>query len=207
MKIHEYQAKNILRTYSIPVPEGEVAESPEKAREIATSFKGKTVIKAQIHAGGRGKGGGVRLAESPEEAFAAAQEIIGMNLVTHQTGPEGKAVTKVLVEPGLDIAKELYPDNYIFDELDISDATQPFEVGFWTTPGPTISVVVRGGYAYVAAGDGGLRVVDISDPATPREAGYYDTQGWAQEVTLAGDDIYLADDLGGLLILRFDESS
>ena len=68
-------------------------------------------------------------------------------------------------------------------------------------------MVVRGSYAYVAAGDGGLRVVDISNPAAPREAGYYDTQGWTQEVALAGDDIYLADDPGGLLILRFGEGS
>ena len=108
MKIHEYQAKNILRTYSIPVPEGDVAETPEKAQEIAASFKGRAVIKAQIHAGGRGKGGGVRLAESPEEAFVAAKEIIGMNLVTHQTGPEGKTVRMVLVEEAPEIEKELY---------------------------------------------------------------------------------------------------
>lgn len=108
MKIHEYQAKSILQTYNIPVPEGGVAETPEKAREIASSIQGRTVIKAQIHAGGRGKGGGVRLAESPEEAFVAAQEIIGMNLVTHQTGPEGKTVLSVLVEEAPEIKKELY---------------------------------------------------------------------------------------------------
>jgi len=108
MKIHEYQAKTILRTYRIPVPEGDIAETPERAREIAASFEGRAVIKAQIHAGGRGKGGGVRLTASPEEAFAAAQEIIGMNLVTHQTGPEGKAVRMILVEEAPEIKKELY---------------------------------------------------------------------------------------------------
>ena len=108
MKIHEYQAKNILREYNIPVPRGEVADTPEKAKEIASTLKTRVVIKAQIHAGGRGKGGGVRLAQSPEEAFSAAKDILGMNLVTHQTGPEGKLVRKVLVEEAPEIKKELY---------------------------------------------------------------------------------------------------
>jgi len=108
MKIHEYQAKNILREYNITVPRGEVAATPERAREIASSLKTRVVVKAQIHAGGRGKGGGVRLAGSPEEAFEAAKEIIGMNLVTHQTGPEGKLVRQVLVEEAPKIEKELY---------------------------------------------------------------------------------------------------
>jgi hypothetical protein len=89
--------------------------------------------------------------------------------------------------------------------VDITDATQPFEVSSWSTPGPATGVMVKGSYAYVATGDGGLRVVDISDPAAPREAGYYDTPGWAQEVALDGDNVYLADDAGGLLILRFSE--
>jgi len=108
MKIHEYQAKNILREYNITVPRGEVATTPEMAREIAASLKTRVVVKAQIHAGGRGKGGGVRLAASPEEAFEAAKGIIGMNLVTHQTGPEGKLVRQVLVEEAPEIEKELY---------------------------------------------------------------------------------------------------
>jgi succinyl-CoA synthetase beta subunit len=108
MKIHEYQAKNILREYNITVPRGEVAATPERAREIASSLKTRVVVKAQIHAGGRGKGGGVRLAASPEEAFEAAKGIIGMNLVTHQTGPEGKLVRQVLVEEAPEIEKELY---------------------------------------------------------------------------------------------------
>jgi len=108
MKIHEYQAKNILREYNIPIPRGEVADTPEKAKEIASTLKTRVVIKAHILAGGRGKGGGVRLAESPEEAFAAAKDILGMNLVTHQTGQEGKLVRKVLVEEAPEIKKELY---------------------------------------------------------------------------------------------------
>ena len=108
MKIHEYQAKKILVDYNVPTPRGEVADSPEKAREIASSLNTKVVIKAQIHAGGRGKGGGVRLAGTPEEAGEAAKAILGMKLVTHQTGPEGKLVRKVLVEEATQIKKELY---------------------------------------------------------------------------------------------------
>jgi succinyl-CoA synthetase beta subunit len=108
MKIHEYQAKKILRDYNVPTPRGEVADSPERAREITSSLNTKVVIKAQIHAGGRGKGGGVRLAETPEKAFEAAKAILGMKLVTHQTGPEGKLVRKVLVEEATAIKKELY---------------------------------------------------------------------------------------------------
>lgn len=108
MKIHEYQAKSILNQYGVRIPRGEVAETAEKAYEIAKDIGPKVVVKAQIHAGGRGKGGGVKLANTPEEAQERAQEIIGMNLVTHQTGPEGKLVKKILVEEALDIAKELY---------------------------------------------------------------------------------------------------
>lgn len=108
MKIHEFQAKEILKTFSVPIPRGEVAKTPEKAREIAEKLGGKVVIKAQIHAGGRGKGGGVKAVETPEEAYQAAKQIIGMNLVTHQTGPEGKKVKQVLVEEGLEVIKELY---------------------------------------------------------------------------------------------------
>ncbi len=109
MKIHEYQAKAILRNFGVPTPAGEVAETPEQAKAIAEELGGGTVVvKAQIHAGGRGKGGGVKLAKNPTEAQDLASQIIGMNLVTHQTGPEGKKVLKVLVEQGLDIARELY---------------------------------------------------------------------------------------------------
>jgi succinyl-CoA synthetase beta subunit len=108
MKIHEYQAKSLLRDYGVPVPRGEVATTPEQARGIAAQLAGRTVVKAQIHAGGRGKGGGVKLAASPDAAAAAARAIIGMQLVTHQTGPEGKKVRTVLVEEACDPAKELY---------------------------------------------------------------------------------------------------
>ncbi|MCB2169033.1 MAG: ADP-forming succinate--CoA ligase subunit beta [Deltaproteobacteria bacterium] len=109
MKIHEYQAKELFRKFGVPVPEGEVAFNPEEATAAADRLGGfPVVVKAQIHAGGRGKGGGVKLARSMEEVSSLAGEIIGMNLVTHQTGPSGQKVRKVLVEQGLDIAKELY---------------------------------------------------------------------------------------------------
>ncbi len=109
MKIHEYQAKEILRSYGVPVPKGRVAETPEEARKIAEEIGGKTiVVKAQIHAGGRGKGGGVRAVGHPEEAEKASKEILGMTLVTHQTGPAGRIVRKVLVEEGVDVKEELY---------------------------------------------------------------------------------------------------
>jgi len=108
MKIHEYQAKKILQTYNVPTPRGEVADSPERAKEIVFSLNTKVVIKAQVHAGGRGKAGGIRLAASPEEAFAVAKEILGMTLITPQTGSEGKRVRKVLVEEAFPISKELY---------------------------------------------------------------------------------------------------
>jgi succinyl-CoA synthetase beta subunit len=109
MKIHEYQAKELFKKYNIPVPAGGVAFAPEEAGKIAEDLDQlPVVIKAQIHAGGRGKGGGVKLAESMREVKKTAGDIIGMNLITHQTGPEGKIVKKVLVEQGLDIAKELY---------------------------------------------------------------------------------------------------
>ncbi len=109
MKIHEYQAKELFRKFDIPVPDGQVAFNVEEVKAAAKSLgKFPVVIKAQIHAGGRGKGGGVKLAQSLDEAGTLAAEIIGMNLVTHQTGSDGQVVKKVLVEQGLDIAKELY---------------------------------------------------------------------------------------------------
>jgi succinyl-CoA synthetase beta subunit len=108
MKIHEYQAKDILKKYDIPVPEGGVADTPEEAKGIAESTGQRVIVKAQIHAGGRGKGGGVKLANGPEETEKVAGDIIGMNLVTHQTGPEGKRVNKVLVERASEIAREVY---------------------------------------------------------------------------------------------------
>ncbi|MGH9406908.1 MAG: ADP-forming succinate--CoA ligase subunit beta [Terriglobia bacterium] len=109
MKIHEYQSKQILARYGMPVPRGEVIERPEQAAAVAERLGGGTVVvKAQIHAGGRGKGGGVKLAHNPKEATEIAGKMLGMNLVTHQTGPEGRIVRRVLIEEGLDIARELY---------------------------------------------------------------------------------------------------
>jgi succinyl-CoA synthetase beta subunit len=108
MKIHEYQAKGILAKYGVPVPRGEVARAPEEARTIAKQLGSRVVVKAQIHAGGRGKGGGVKLADDPDQAEQVAGTILGMNLVTHQTGPEGRHVHTVLVEETLPIERELY---------------------------------------------------------------------------------------------------
>jgi succinyl-CoA synthetase beta subunit len=124
MKIHEYQAKAILAKYGVPVPRGEVAFTPEEARAVAVKLgagakpaeaasgasgsAGVVVVKAQIHAGGRGKGGGVKLAKNPDEAETLARQMIGMRLVTHQTGPEGRIVSRVLVEQGLQMTRELY---------------------------------------------------------------------------------------------------
>jgi succinyl-CoA synthetase beta subunit len=109
MKIHEYQAKAILARYGVPVPRGEVALNGAEAGEIARRLGGQVVVvKAQIHAGGRGKGGGVKLARSAEEAERIAGEMLGMTLVTHQTGPEGRVVSRVLIEEGLQMARELY---------------------------------------------------------------------------------------------------
>lgn len=108
MKIHEYQGKEILKKFGVAVPRGELAETAEQAKRIAAELGGTVVIKAQIHAGGRGKGGGVKLAKSPGEAEAFARDILGMNLVTHQTGPRGREVRKVLIEEGLEIERELY---------------------------------------------------------------------------------------------------
>ena len=110
MKIHEYQAKTILARHGVPVPRGEVAFDAAAAREIAQRVggHGQVVVKAQIHAGGRGKGGGVKLAHSPDEAEKIAHDMLGMTLVTHQTGPEGRVVGRVLVEEGVHVARELY---------------------------------------------------------------------------------------------------
>jgi succinyl-CoA synthetase beta subunit len=109
MKIHEYQAKELFKKYRIPVPAGGVAFSVDEAGKVAAGLGGwPVVVKAQIHAGGRGKGGGVKLARSADEVREAAGRILGMTLVTHQTGPEGRRVRKLLVEQGLSIAKELY---------------------------------------------------------------------------------------------------
>ncbi len=109
MKIHEYQGKEILRKYNVPVPRGKVAFTVDEAVEAAKGLGTDViVVKAQIHAGGRGKGGGVKIAKSLSEVKEHAENILGMTLVTHQTGPEGKEVKKLLIEEGMDIARELY---------------------------------------------------------------------------------------------------
>jgi succinyl-CoA synthetase beta subunit len=109
MKIHEYQAKVILASYGVPVPLGEAIFKASDAKGVAVRLGGgAVVVKAQIHAGGRGKGGGVKLAATPADADRLADQIFGMQLVTHQTGPEGRKVSRLLVEQGLPIARELY---------------------------------------------------------------------------------------------------
>ena len=108
MKIHEYQAKAIMAKYGVPVPKGGVASTPAEARQIAEGLGGRAVVKAQVHAGGRGKAGGVKVVASAQEAEQVAARLLGTNLVTHQTGPEGVPVRKVLVEETAAIAKELY---------------------------------------------------------------------------------------------------
>ncbi|OLE13396.1 MAG: succinate--CoA ligase subunit beta, partial [Cyanobacteria bacterium 13_1_40CM_2_61_4] len=108
MKIHEYQAKLLLREFGVPVPDGDVADTPAKAKQIAQQLSGKVVVKAQVHAGGRGKGGGIKIADGPEAAETAAKQILGMKLKTPQTPPEGILVRSVWVERASDIARELY---------------------------------------------------------------------------------------------------
>jgi succinyl-CoA synthetase beta subunit len=108
MKIHEYQAKAILARYGVPVPRGEVAYTVEEAEAAARKLGGSVVVKAQIHAGGRGKGGGVKVAQDAEEAAAISKKMLGMKLVTHQTGPDGRIVQRLLIEETLPIERELY---------------------------------------------------------------------------------------------------
>jgi succinyl-CoA synthetase beta subunit len=108
MKIHEYQAKAILAKHGVPVPRGEVVFDAADAAAVAARLGGTVVVKAQIHAGGRGKGGGVKVVKGPDEAAAVARQMIGMNLVTYQTGPAGQKVQRVLIEQGLRIERELY---------------------------------------------------------------------------------------------------
>ena len=108
MKLHEYQAKEIFARYGIPVPQGRVAATAREARSATEEFGGRAVVKAQVHAGGRGKAGGVKVAQTPGEAESAAQAMLSASLVTNQTGPEGVPVNQVLVEELADIAKEMY---------------------------------------------------------------------------------------------------
>jgi len=108
MKIHEYQAKEILRRYGIAIPAGRLAVSVDEAAAVAEELSPPIAVKAQIHAGGRGKGGGVCLAADRAEAAAVARRMLGMTLITPQTGPAGRRVTKLLLEEGVAIARELY---------------------------------------------------------------------------------------------------
>ncbi len=108
MKLHEYQAKALLAKYGVPVPKGQVARTPEEAAAAAEAVGGKAVVKAQIHGGGRGRAGGIKLVNTPQEAAEAARALLGTRLVTHQTGPGGQPINEVLVEEQFDIARELY---------------------------------------------------------------------------------------------------
>ncbi|MCP4895484.1 MAG: ADP-forming succinate--CoA ligase subunit beta, partial [bacterium] len=108
MKVHEYQGKEILARYGVAVPRGILITEADQAKSVAEELGGRVVVKAQIHAGGRGKGGGVKLADNPDDAVAKAKEILGMCLVTKQTGPEGRIVNRVYIEEALPIDRELY---------------------------------------------------------------------------------------------------
>ena len=108
MKAHEYQAKQLLAEYGVPVPRGSVAKTPAEAKKIAADLGGKVVVKAQVHAGGRGKAGGIKVCSTPKEAEEAAMKLLGSKLVTHQTGPQGVPVNAVLVEEAINIKRELY---------------------------------------------------------------------------------------------------
>jgi succinyl-CoA synthetase beta subunit len=108
MKIHEYQAKALLSEFGIPVPKGAVATTPAEAKKIATELGGKVAIKAQVYAGGRGKAGGIKVANTPEEAEKLAEQMLGTRLVTHQTTPEGVPISKILIEQAINVERELY---------------------------------------------------------------------------------------------------
>jgi len=189
MKIHEYQAKAILAEFGVPVPRGRVATSPVEARAIAQELGGTVVVKAQIHAGGRGKGGGVKLAKSPEEAEEAAGRILGMMLRTHQTGPDGQRVARVLVEEGMEIRQELYLGMVI-------DRT----VGL-----PVV----------MASSAGGMEIEEVArtrpdaivkvhvDPATGIRG--FHTRKLAFGLNLRGDRLKVAGDLIGRLYQAFED--
>ncbi len=108
MKVHEYQAKEIFSRYGIPVPRGFIASTPEQASQFVRDLGGRAIVKAQVHAGGRGRGGGIKMANSPQDASDIAATLLGSNLITPQTGPEGVPVNQVLIEEPVDISRELY---------------------------------------------------------------------------------------------------
>lgn len=142
MKIHEYQAKELFAHYSIPVPEGSLCQSVDEATDVADRLGYPVVVKAQIHAGGRGKGGGVKVAPTPAEAKAAAEAILGMTLITAQTDANGRVVRKLLVEQGVDIAKELYLSLLVDRE--------------------TASITI------IASQDGGMNIEDVAETTPER---------------------------------------
>jgi succinyl-CoA synthetase beta subunit len=142
MKIHEYQAKAILAKYDVPVPRGEVAYTVEEAEAAAKKIGGSVVVKAQIHAGGRGKGGGVKVAKDAEDAARIAKQILGMRLVTHQTGPEGRIVQRLLIEETLPIERELYL-GIVLDR-------------------------VQGKPVFMASADGGMEIEEVAAKAPER---------------------------------------
>jgi succinyl-CoA synthetase beta subunit len=171
VKIHEYQAKKVLAQFGVPIPRGDVATSPFEAYEIARQLGGPVVVKAQIHAGGRGKGGGVKLAATPDEAEQISRNMLGMTLVTHQTGPEGRKVRRVLIEEGLKIRKEYYV-GIVIDR---------------TTQRPVIMVSPEGGMDIekVAAETPELIFKEFIDPATGFQP--YHARSLAFRLGLTGD--------------------
>jgi len=142
MKIHEYQAKALLARYAVPVPRGEVARNVDEAETAAKKIGGSVVVKAQIHAGGRGKGGGVKVAKDAAEARLIAEKILGMTLVTHQTGPEGRVVQRLLIEETLPIERELYL-GIVLDRA-------------------------QGKYVFMASADGGMEIEEVAAKSPER---------------------------------------
>ena len=108
MKLHEYQAKNLLKKHAVPVPNGELASNLAEVQKIAQSFQGQCVVKVQIHAGGRGKSGGVKVVKTVDDAVKVAQEMLTRNIATHQTTTDGVPVNELLIEEALDVSQELY---------------------------------------------------------------------------------------------------
>ena len=188
MKLHEYQAKELLARFGVPVPKGRVAHTPEEAEAITVELGGKSVIKAQAHTGARGKAGGVKVAQTPAEAKQHAAAILGMQLVTHQTGPQGLPVSAVLVEELVDIEREIY-----------------LSVAIDNTPGmPVIIASAQGGMDIeeVAANHPEAIFRQHVDPA----AGFqpYQGRGLAFKVGLTGDLLNPATAIIGALVRAFD---
>jgi succinyl-CoA synthetase beta subunit len=190
MKVHEYQAKQVLAQYGVAVPQGRVTDDPAEAGTIAGEIARPVVVKAQVHAGGRGKGGGIKLADTPEQATEVARQIIGMNLVTHQTGPEGRLVKRVLVEEQLQVECELYVSVVIDNSIGL----------------PLVMASAEGGVEIeeVAARDPDAIKKSPVDPTV----GFQPFQGrqLAMEVGLGGDLMRPAASLIAALYRAFDEN-